>query len=79
MGGLPPNADGATMILREIAKGFSASPSPSPSSPPPIVSFIDTNFLIDPVWDWAEDWSHYIDENGEVEAKFILSEILKEA
>jgi hypothetical protein len=65
---IPPTADAATTILREIAESFS-----------PIVSFLDTNFIIDPVWDSAKDYSHYIDENGEVEAKFILSEILKEA
>ena len=35
-------------------------------------------FLLYSVWDSAFDWSHYKWESGEMETKFILSEILKE-
>lgn len=71
----PINAKIATNVVKEIADGFSRNTTLTP------VSFIDTSFLIDPVWDAAPDWSHYEDEMekiSEVEAKFILSEILKE-
>ncbi|KAL3922697.1 MAG: hypothetical protein SGILL_002064, partial [Bacillariaceae sp.] len=44
----------------------------------PPVSFIDTSFLIDAVWDSAPDWSHYAGEVSVMEAKFIISEILKD-
>ena len=71
----PINAKIATNVVKEIADGFSRNTTLTP------VSFIDTSFLIDPVWDAAPDWSHYEDEMekiSEMEAKFILSEILKE-
>ena len=42
-----PNANEATMILREIAQDFSQHDD--------IVSFVDTSFIIDPVWDSATD------------------------
>jgi len=41
------------------------------------VSYIDTDFITGPVWDSAEDWSHYNGEEGSQEIKYILSEILK--
>ena len=70
-----PNADVATSILKEIAESFSSEAN---SNETPIVSFVDTGFLIDPVWDSSVDWSHYRWEAGEMETKFILSEILNE-
>ena len=42
----PVNAAGATAILREIVDGFTSA-----------VSMVDTSFIIDPVWDAAEDLS----------------------
>jgi hypothetical protein len=71
-----PNADVATSILKEIAEGFSSEANNNNETP--IVSFVDTGFLIDPVWDSSVDWSHYRWEAGEMETKFILSEILNE-
>jgi hypothetical protein len=47
-----PNADVATSILKEIAESFSSEAN---SNETPIVSFVDTGFLIDPVWDSAAD------------------------
>jgi hypothetical protein len=71
-----PNADVATSILKEIAEGFSSEANNNNETP--IVSFVDTGFLIDPVWDSSVGWSHYRWEAGEMETKFILSEILNE-
>jgi len=68
----PVNADGATTILREVAESFVGVRNEQS----PIVSFLDTSFLLDPVWDSPEDWSHYMGKEGEMETKFILSEIL---
>lgn len=61
----PLTAALATASLRRIAQGLS-----------PLVSFLDTSFIVDPVWDAADDWSHYSGEAGEVETAYILSEIL---
>ena len=69
----PPNARLASRILQEIVEGFSRDANNSP-----IISFIDTSFVTDPVWDSPEDWSHYNLEEGSVEAKLILSEILND-
>ena len=61
----PINAALATKSLQRIAQGFS-----------PLVSFLDTSFIIDPKWDSAWDWSHYAGTEAWVEIQFILSEIL---
>jgi hypothetical protein len=61
----PINAAIATEILREIADNQN-------------ITFLDTSFLIDAVWDSAPDWNHYEGEVATMEAKYILSEILKE-
>lgn len=88
----PPNADLATRILKEIVKESNrqqqppaqnnirdgdaeALPSPSDNR---IVSFLDTSFLIGPVWDSAPDWNHYSLKEGLEEAKFILSYLMSE-
>uniref|UniRef100_A0A7S4ELH4 Uncharacterized protein n=1 Tax=Pseudo-nitzschia australis TaxID=44445 RepID=A0A7S4ELH4_9STRA len=42
-----------------------------------IVSFVDTDFITGPVWDSAEDWSHYNGEIGTQEIKYLLYEIFK--
>eukprot|EP00531_Pseudo-nitzschia_arenysensis_P003589 CAMPEP_0116155362 /NCGR_PEP_ID=MMETSP0329-20121206/22268_1 /TAXON_ID=697910 /ORGANISM="Pseudo-nitzschia arenysensis, Strain B593" /LENGTH=112 /DNA_ID=CAMNT_0003652393 /DNA_START=191 /DNA_END=529 /DNA_ORIENTATION=- len=68
----PPNAKLASGILREIAESY----SDADDNEDPIVNFLGTGFVTDPVWDSPEDWSHYNLEEGSVEAKFILSEIL---
>ena len=61
----PINAALATKSLQRIAQGFS-----------PLVSFVDTSFILDPVWDEPDDFSHYKGLAGVHEAAFILSEIL---
>jgi len=59
------NAAIATEILRDIAHSQN-------------LTFLDTSFLIDAVWDSAKDWSHYEGEVAKMEVKYMLSEILKE-
>ena len=66
-----PNTIKATSVLQEIAADFAANNNT-------MVSFIDTNPIIDPVWDSNRDWSHYRWEAGEVEFKFLLWNILLE-
>jgi len=77
-----PNANMATSIVKEIAEGFSTRTTVNSGNASikeiPTVSFIDTRFLIDPVWDSAMDFSHHLGEAGKEEVKFILSEILNE-
>jgi len=65
----PYNADMCNKILQQIAINESKSEGN--------ISFINTDHIIGPVWDSAEDWSHYTGEQGAEEIKYILSEILK--
>ncbi|MGK3737767.1 MAG: hypothetical protein ACI90V_004614 [Bacillariaceae sp.] len=43
-----------------------------------IISYINTNFITEPVWDSKEDWSHLRGEAGTEEIKYILYEILRQ-
>jgi len=72
-----PNARAATMILHEIANHEIAN-SEEAKNQPMVTSFVDTDFITNPVWDSPEDWSHYNLEAGSVEIKFLLSTILLE-
>jgi len=69
----PHNAYLATSIVREIVDDLSLN-YPNQTQ---VVSVMDTEFLIDPIWDSAQDWSHY-HERGRPEVKYMLSEILKD-
>jgi hypothetical protein len=40
------------------------------------VEFIDTNFIIGPVWDSARDWCHYRNKAGEEQAFYIAGKVL---
>ena len=73
----PINSDIGNIILQEIANGVASNNTRDDVTLPP-VSFIDTTFLIDAVWDSASDWSHYSKETSQMEARFLVSEILKE-
>ena len=68
-----PNAKMATSLLKEIVETHAIDEDGKE-----VLSLVDTSFLIDPVWDSAEDMSHYGDEAGLVEAKYILWKILSE-
>jgi len=82
----PPNAYITTKILQEIAEDFSSfsfsknitNNSSRRKLTTPLVSVLDTNFLMGPVWDRPKDWNHFTGEAGLMETKFVLSEILKE-
>ena len=65
----PINSAIANELLREIVNGFSDDR----------VMFLDTSFLMDPVWDSAKDWSHYTGYVAEMEAKLVISEVFKDA
>jgi len=41
------------------------------------ISYINTNFITEPVWDSKQDWSHLNDEAGTEEIKYMLYEILR--
>ena len=75
-----PNADVATSILKEIAEEFSSPTTNNSSSTDQeaTVSFVDTNFLLHPVWDSQLDYSHYEWDAGMYEFKFIISKSLQE-
>ena len=71
-----PNSEVASLMVKKIAEGFSSEAKKNNDQE--VVSFLDTRFLMDPVWDSSMDWSHYEWEASEIEAKFILSEIMNE-
>jgi len=68
-----PNAEIATSIVRDIAAAVDAARGEEAAV---TTTFVDTRFLIDPVWDSQQDLSHYKNEIAEQEARFILREIL---
>jgi len=70
-----PNAHEATSVVREIAHGHANDHN---SNDAPRVGFVDTRFLLDPVWDSNKDWSHYTWVAGEAETGFVLWKILRE-
>jgi len=75
----PPNAFMATLISQEIMEGFvNTSTRANGNKKSPFVSFVDTNPVLDPVWDCAKDWSHYRDQQEWVETIYLLTEILKQ-
>lgn len=78
-------AEKATSIVEEIARSYHDDDDlqePADDSekqpPPPSVGFVDTRFIMDPVWDSSRDCGHCSWEAGETETKFILSEILRD-
>ena len=38
------------------------------------IPFVDTNFLIGPVWDSAPDWNHLNPDSRLVEAQYIIAQ-----
>jgi len=69
-----PNAEMATSLLKEIVETHAAINEDGKE----VLSLVDTNFLIDPVWDSPADLSHYRNEAGLMETKYILWKILSE-
>ncbi|GFH50019.1 hypothetical protein CTEN210_06498 [Chaetoceros tenuissimus] len=50
-------------VLREVAEESN-------------VQYIDTNFIISPLWDSPKDWCHYENEAGASEALYILQNVI---
>ena len=86
-----PNADLATRILKEIVEETNQQQERQPQNDRRegdvealspchnnIVSFLDTSFLMGPVWDSSSDWNHFKNQEGVEEAKFILSYLMTE-
>uniref|UniRef100_A0A7S1C2A9 Uncharacterized protein n=1 Tax=Corethron hystrix TaxID=216773 RepID=A0A7S1C2A9_9STRA len=42
-----------------------------------MVTFIDSNFIIGPMWDRSDDFNHYKDEAGDASARYILNRVLE--
>jgi len=62
----PPVVDAYNNVLRnKLAKGSSR------------LMFVDTTFIIGPMWDSAKDWCHYVGKVGKAEAKYFLHVISK--
>jgi hypothetical protein len=59
----PMVIDGYNAILKRLAAEFH-------------VPFIDTNFIVGPMWDQAIDWNHYHGEVGNQIAKYIIARVL---
>ena len=61
----PFMVDAYNLVLKGVAEEMS-------------ITFIDTNFIIGPMWDATSDWCHYDNKVGLVEARYILSQVLKQ-
>jgi hypothetical protein len=59
----PATIDGYNAIIRQVSSEFNTP-------------FINTHFIMGPLWDSAEDWCHYRGLAGSVEALYILREVL---
>jgi hypothetical protein len=59
----PVVVDGYNAILRRLAKSFH-------------ITYIDSNFIVGPMWDSAPDWSHYRNEVGHRMAAYIVARVL---
>jgi len=57
----PPVIDGYNSILRELCRIYH-------------VPFLDTDFLIGPVWDSSQDWSHVNPDIALVEAQYVIAQ-----
>ena len=68
-----PNAEMATSLLKEIVETHATNEDGKE-----VLSLVDTSFLIGPVWDSSPDSSHYRNEAGLLETKYILWKILRE-
>jgi len=60
----PPVVDGYNYVLEKLCNDFG-------------LPFIDTNFIISPMWDTPSDWNHFGNEAGKVEAIYIMDIIFK--
>jgi hypothetical protein len=59
----PVVVDGYNAILKRLSDQFN-------------VTFIDSNFIVGPMWDSAPDWCHYKNEVGNQMATYILGRVL---
>ncbi len=73
----PVNSKLATQIIQEIVNELETTDK-NESKRLPSISVMDTDVVMDPVWDAAPDWSHYKGQFEEAETKFILSTIVND-
>jgi len=73
----PVNSKLATQIMQEIVNELETT-SKNESKRLPSISLMDTDVVMDPVWENAQDWSHYKGQFAEAETKFILSAIVND-
>jgi hypothetical protein len=59
----PVVVDGYNTILRRLAKSFN-------------ITYIDSTFIVGPMWDSAPDWCHYKNEVGHRMAAYIVARVL---
>lgn len=58
----PPVIDGYNSILSSLTKEYD-------------IEYLDTRFLMEPMWDSCEDWNHYLGKAGRNEALYIIGKI----
>jgi hypothetical protein len=66
----PPLIDFYKAALQRVVAKFAAE---SPANPP---QYLDTTFIVKPMWDYALDWSHSSYKVGRVRTLFIAATIL---
>ena len=58
-----PNIEMYNKVTRNVARDFN-------------MPFLDTNFIIDLIWDSSRDWNHYRDEVVVMENVYLLDRML---
>jgi len=60
----PPVIDGYNSIVRSLTEELE-------------IGFIDTKFMMEPMWDSSEDWNHYLNKAGDYETLYVAAKVLE--
>jgi len=71
----PPVLDGYNAIIRQACHDAQNSSSSDATGKEalPRVRFVDTNFIVGPLWDASSDWGHVCPQASHVEALYLLA------
>jgi hypothetical protein len=64
----PPVIDGCNAVIARVCENLGGSKNH--------VNFVDTRFVVDPMWDFGDNWEMYISPALKVESRFIAEYVL---
>ena len=65
--------DGYNTIIRRACRDVSTARFTSEQEHLPSVKFVDTNFIVGPLWDASADWGHVCEKASHAEAWYLLA------